>query len=247
MSVPAYLARRALIRLNDDFELNLDGVRQKVPHSVERLLGYLALADGPVRRCRLAADLWFDATDANAASNLRTAVWRLRKVADWLIVGEQGRIALSPSVLVDVRPLVDVAERLIADGCGAGPAAATRFRENPDLLPGWTDPWVIVERERLGLLRLAAFESAAESLLDRGLPRAALLVALEVARADPLRESAQRIVVRTHLAHGNVANALQAYRNYQRMLYDELRLCPSRLMNELIGPILAGLEAERAK
>lgn len=247
MSITAGPARRASIWLTGGFELNLDGVRRVVPHSVERLLGYLALTDGPVRRCRLAADLWYDATDAKAACNLRTAVWRLRKVADWLIVGERDRIALSSAVMVEARPSADLTEGLITGCHGTNPAAVARLRESPDLLPSWSDPWVTVERERLRLLRLAAFESAAESFLDQGRSNEALLVALEIVRVEPLRESAQRIVVRIHLADGNVADALHTYRDYRRLLDEELRLRPSSLMLDLIAPILtrtpAGLHA----
>jgi DNA-binding SARP family transcriptional activator len=53
-------------------------------------------------------------------------------------------------------------------------------------------------------------------------------------RADALRESAHRVVIRIHLAEGNVAEALHAYRHCSALLEREFGLTPSRETAELV-------------
>jgi SARP family transcriptional regulator, regulator of embCAB operon len=65
---------------------------------------------------------------------------------------------------------------------------------------------------------------------------------------EPLRESAQRALVRAHLARGNQGEAILQYRRYRQALYSELQVSPSPLFEQLIlgigrpGPVNAGDE-----
>jgi DNA-binding SARP family transcriptional activator len=103
----------------------------------------------------------------------------------------------------------------------------------PVLLPTWSDPWVVAERERLRMLRIQALESVATDLAARR-PTAALAAASAVIRTEPLQESAWRLVVTINLRQGNVASALRAYRTYRTMLADELEAQPTELMEALV-------------
>lgn len=86
------------------------------------------------------------------------------------------------------------------------------------LLPGWYDDWVVLERERLRQLQLHALDRLAAALLAAEEPGRALDAALVAVQADPLRESAHRIVVRIHLREGNAPEALRAYERFAQLL-----------------------------
>jgi len=109
--------------------------------------------------------------------------------------------------------------------------------ECAELLPDWDDEWVVADRERYRLLRLEALERAASALVERSCFGDALVAALAVAQADPLRESARRLVVQVRIAQGNAAEAIRSYREYQALLRREFDLEPSRLMDQLIHPL----------
>ena len=103
-----------------------------------------------------------------------------------------------------------------------------------DLLPGWYDDWVLLERERLRQVRLQALEAVAARLASLGRHGEALQAAHAAIRAEPLRESAHRLMVRIHLAEGNVAEAVRAYELFRTMLEHELGVPPSELMTRLV-------------
>ncbi len=68
------------IRLLGRFEVRLDGVMLEIPsRPAQALLAYLALNAGTAqRREKLAGLLWPDASEDNARTYLRQALWRLR-------------------------------------------------------------------------------------------------------------------------------------------------------------------------
>ena len=72
-----------------------------------------------------------------------------------------------------------------------------------DLLPDWYDDWLEIERERLRQLRVHALEHLGEHALRRGRFGAAIDRALAAIAADPLRESAHRLLIRAYIAEGN--------------------------------------------
>ncbi len=77
-----------------------------------------------------------------------------------------------------------------------------------DLLPDWYDDWVLVERERLRQLRLHALERLAERAIGEARYGQAIDIALTAIQADPLRESAHRMLIRAHAAEGNSSLAI---------------------------------------
>jgi DNA-binding SARP family transcriptional activator len=106
-----------------------------------------------------------------------------------------------------------------------------------ELLPGWYDDWVLLERERLRQLRMQALEAVAARLAFLGRHCEALEAAYAAVRAEPLRESAHRTVVRVHLAQGNLAEALRAYDFFRTMVEDELGVPPTEQMTRLVQDI----------
>jgi len=107
-----------------------------------------------------------------------------------------------------------------------------------DLLPGWYDDWVLYERSRLAQLRLRALESLAEQLVSLGDTRGALEAALAAVAIEPLRESAERALIRVHIADGNYLDAVREYRSFRTRLAAEMDVSPSGQLESLIHPLL---------
>jgi DNA-binding SARP family transcriptional activator len=113
-------------------------------------------------------------------------------------------------------------------------SAIPHYLLDGDLLPGWYDDWVLFERERLRQLRLHALETLALALAAEGRFAAAVEAGLAAIRTEPLRESAHRVVVRVHLAEGNLTEALRQYELCRRLFRAELGLEPSALLTDLV-------------
>lgn len=230
----------ARITLLDGFSVCLAAgphvVGGALPHGVQRLVVRLCFG-GRHTRTELAAQLWPDAPEDRAHGSLRSALWKLHKLAPGLIEVSGDALALSPGVQVDVRELSEWAHR------AADPRYAPDELDLPDtwfrgdLLPGWYDDWLLLEREWLRQLRMHALELLAARLVDAGRHSRALQLAYAVVRCEPLRESAHRTVVRVHLAEGNVVEALRAYDTFRSLLRDELGVAPTDQMTRLVHPV----------
>ncbi|KAB1929820.1 transcriptional regulator [Micromonospora sp. ALFpr18c] len=207
-----------------------------VPRGLQRVIALIGLRPGATRS-QLAGLLWPDASEERALSSLRTALWRLRQDPCCPMTVAGDTVRLGPAVRLDVDELVGTAAR-VRDGddpCTARALAAGRH----DLLPGWYDDWVLLDRERLRQLRLHMLEQVAGQHLAAGRHGEALEAALEAMAAEPLRETPHRLVVRIHLAEGNAFEAVHAFYVYRDLLRRELRLEPSPAMSALLDDTLA--------
>ncbi len=223
---------RRQVSLLGSFEVTVDGAPVTVPVTARRIVAVLAL-HGRTARSRIAGSLWPDTTQARAQANLRTAVWRANQAAPGLILAEHESLALADGTEIDVTRLVHAAHDVMARGA-AVPREPTLHDVTADLLPDWNDEWLTVDRERLRQLRLHLLETWAAQLADREMYGMAMEMAMTAVRADALRESAHRVVIRIHLAEGNVAEALHAYRHCSALLEREFGLAPSRETAELV-------------
>jgi DNA-binding SARP family transcriptional activator len=107
-----------------------------------------------------------------------------------------------------------------------------------ELLPGWDQAWICVERERLRQLVMHCLERLCWLLIAAGRYAEALNVALDVISIEPLRESPHRLAIAVHVREGNAVEAIKAYRSYEQLLRDELGLHPSRAMQSQVAPFL---------
>ncbi|SNS14748.1 DNA-binding transcriptional activator of the SARP family [Geodermatophilus pulveris] len=226
------------VSLLDGFGLALPGRGRRpaagdLPHAVQRLVAHLCLSPRSTRT-GTAGRLWPDVPEDRAHGSLRSALWRLNKAAPGLVEASGSAIGLATDVRVDVRDLDDWARRVIAAHAGPEDLAVPDAALLGDLLPGWYDDWVLLEREQLRQLRTQALEVVADRLASSGRPWEALEAAHAAIRAEPLRESAHRTVVRVHLAEGNVAEAVRAYELFRTMLRDELGVLPTEQMTRLV-------------
>ncbi len=225
----------ARLSLLDGFALSVDGRELVVPRAQQRLLALVALRRD-TNRNTAAGLLWPEGQETRAAASLRTALWRLQQLPVPTVRVSGDGIGLDPGLRLDVTELVELSS-LARQGCVDLP---TSLLLGPhELLPGWYDDWVLVERERLRQLYLHAVEGFATSCLGAGRHGDALEAVLAAMRADPLRESPYRLAIEVHLAEGNVAEALSTYQNYRRLLARELGVAPSPMIRGLIHNSLA--------
>jgi DNA-binding SARP family transcriptional activator len=103
-----------------------------------------------------------------------------------------------------------------------------------EILPDWYDDWLVIERERFRQLRVHALERLCDRLTAAGRFAEAVDAGLAAVESEPLRESAHRALIRTHLAEGNACEALRQYRAFRELLRRELGLRPSELMEALV-------------
>jgi len=94
---------------------------------------------------------------------------------------------------------------------------------------------VLIEQEQYHQLRLHAMEAMSERLTAAGRHGEAVAAGLAAVHAEPLRESAHRVLVKAHLAAGNRGAALRQYEQCRRVLLDELGLEPSLTLRNLLS------------
>jgi DNA-binding SARP family transcriptional activator len=204
-----------------------------LPYQAQRLIAYLALAGKTHDRVAIASSLWLDVDDGRARRNLRAAMWQVRRVRPDLISQEGDYVQLGDAVVVDVRRMHDLARALTA-GADTAPNEIEVELLSADLLPDWSDEWVVVERERIRQLRLHALEDLGRHYTLLGHHAAAVDTALIAVAAEPLRESAQRVLIEAHLAERNVSEAANQLEHYQALLRSSLDVDPSDELVELV-------------
>ncbi|HEX7312109.1 MAG TPA: BTAD domain-containing putative transcriptional regulator [Gaiellaceae bacterium] len=230
----------AQLVLMDGFSLRSGGAVRHLSASAQRLVALVALQGRSVPRQRAAFTLWPDASEAHAYGSLRTALFRLRAVCPDASVLECGsEFELSASVGVDARRAYELAARLESSGARNGDAKELELLlAGGELLPDWYDDWVLVERERFHEVRLRALETLCESHLASGDVASAIGCASAAVRADPLRETSRRMLIRSLLVEGNRAEALAHHRQFRQVL-QPLGLVPSPRFDELAHDLVA--------
>jgi DNA-binding SARP family transcriptional activator len=223
----------ARVFLLDGFGVHLAGELVDLPRGVQRLVAYLGLSARPARSA-VAGALWPEASEKLAHNSLRSALWRLQQAAPGLVEVPYGALALAAGVRVDVCELTSWARGALDPRTDADDVRPTDAGRLGELLPGWYDDWVLLERESLRQLRMHAFEALAEKLSRAGRHGEAVQAAHTAIRAEPLRETAHRTLVRVHLAEGNVAEALRAYESFRTFLRRELGVPPTAAMESLV-------------
>ena len=233
-------AAGCVLQLLGGFDLVVDGQRVHLPRAEQRLLACLALSDRPQPRSSLAGRLWPDTAEPRAIARLRTAMWRLRQPHRLLVDGSTDAVGLGNSVVVDVQELTGLVHRFLDSPLDVDGARLTELVGAGELLPEWDDDWLVPQRERFRQIRLHALERLGERLTEEGRFGRAVEVSLAVVADDPLRESAQRVLIKVYAAEGNVNEALVQYRAYRDVMRDELGLEPSEQMEALIDELGIG-------
>ncbi|MEO0688976.1 MAG: BTAD domain-containing putative transcriptional regulator [Pseudomonadota bacterium] len=179
-----------------------------------------------------AARLWPDQTDQAARSNLRRTLFQAPK--GWIV--SQG---------AELRLEADVdfyAARRIAGRALEGDALSFEDIEllSQDILPGWTEEWLIPSQENFRLLRVQALEAACRSMTSNGALALAAQAGAAAHGAEPLSESAAEALIHCYLAQHNRAKACRCLNTLARRLKRELGVAPdpalvSRLAKAGVG------------
>ncbi|WP_207232471.1 AfsR/SARP family transcriptional regulator [Micromonospora kangleipakensis] len=183
----------------------------------------------------LAERLWSEVAAKRAHASLRTALWRIRQAHPELIRAARDRVRLDETVEVDVHRTQAQATRLLSDDPELRPADTQITPLVGDLLPGWDEDWLLLERERIRQLQVHALEALSRRLRKLGRYSQAIDVAFAVIAAEPLRESGHTALIDTYLAEGNVAQAHQQLDWYASLLWRELGLDPSPALLDRMG------------
>jgi len=228
--------RPADLGLLNGFVLCCDGRYVNLAYSAQRLFALLALCGRSVRRDWIAGMLWLDSSQKHANGRLRTTLWRLDAASRALLHANGSELALDRRVTVDMHEIVICARRVF-DKAGDG-HELRRLQAAGDLLPDWYDDLVVLERERLRQLRLHALEALCNDLSDQGRYADATEAGLAAVAGEPLRESAQRVLIASYLKEGNSCDALRQYQLFRDMLRRELGLAPSLALQRQIAQII---------
>jgi DNA-binding SARP family transcriptional activator len=235
------------VRLLGQFELRVDGVVQVLPsRPAQSLLAYLVLHAGtPQRRERLAGLLWPDRSDVSARRNLRTALWHIRKV-----LGDEkaaaGGYILSDGITTTFNQesayWLDVSA---LEGAAEAGRTSTALIEivslyRGELLPGFYDDWVVLERDRL------------ETVFEAGMVRLLGLLLAEERWSDVLAwsgrwiafgqapEPAYRALMAAHAGLRDLPSVARVYSRCQEALREELGVEPSAATVTLYEALIRG-------
>jgi DNA-binding SARP family transcriptional activator len=207
--------------------------------NAQRLVSFLALQDRPLLRTFVAGSLWGDATQRRAGGSLRSALWRLGHPRYSLVSLTGEHVELSDAVAVDFREGKQLAHRVLDPSIELDEIGEMNEEVlSADLLPDWTEDWVLLERERYHQLRLRALEALCARLSASGRFGQAVQAGLAAVAGEPLRESARRALIEAHLGEGNVGAALREYQAFADLLLTELGLQPSDEMLALVKHLL---------
>lgn len=202
---------------------------------LQSLLAYLLLhRDTPQSRSRLAFQLWPDSTDAQAHTNLRNVLFRLRQAlpnADAFLHSDRQYIRWSFDAawtldVLEFEQALQQAEQShdIVSARSALELAVTLYRG--DLLPDCYDEWILPERDRLRQAYLGALYRLTNILEREGDYTAAIRVARRLLHQEPLQEETYRSLMRLHALNNDRASALRVYRSCVSTLERELGIEP---------------------
>jgi DNA-binding SARP family transcriptional activator len=214
-----------MLDLLDGFRLSIGSERIDVSDMAQRLVAFVALHRRPLHRALVAGTLWPEKAEHRASANLRSCLWRLNDGNRYrTIVSTGSSLALHPGVNVDVVDLERHGWALI-DGA---PTPVTRLATTSfshELLPGWYEDWVIIERERLGQLQIRFLEALVDKLRDVGDFARAIDHAMRLVAIDPLRERSQFALIHALADEGSWGRACRQAAEY-RLLMTNTFACP---------------------
>jgi len=234
------------VRLFGSFKLFEEGVEHPLPASshARSLLAYLFLVPKKTHsRLAVATLLSPDASETNARRLLNQALWHIRSSLPGLLICGPDEIRLAPGypLTIDVTEFEERIHPYLAGKSRAQDALhdlsqAIEFYQG-DLLEGFYEDWTLLERERLREFYFQALEQLIQAYKAAHEYQQALYAALRLIRGDPLRESAQREIIRLHHLLGNGNAAIKHYQDFQQVLRNELGMDPEPETRDLVREI----------
>ena len=233
------------LQLLGSFALRAPSWADEVPSRAQRLLALLAVSGRRLTRGFVAGRLWPDVAADRANASLRTTLWGFSRWPDTPVRVDGTVLSLDARVTVDLNEASGFASALVDPGTSmAGSPGPATDRDDlhllvHDLLPGWSDEWLVVDREQFRQLRLHALEELARHRAGARRYAQAIAAAMAAVSAEPLRESAHRLLMQIYLEEGNRCEALRQYHVYARLSRTEMGVGPTDAMESLFASALA--------
>jgi DNA-binding SARP family transcriptional activator len=223
-------------------QITISGVRQR-----EVLADLLLHANEVVPSGQILVDLWGEDVPPSAANALQAAISRLRR-----LLPPSRLITTGPGYMLRIFPAeLDAAqfEQLIFEGrdaLAAGAAAdalqlldqAKTLWRGPPLADFRYEPFAQAEIARLEELQLACLEERNEAQLALGSPGALTAELGRMVNDHPLRERLRGQLMLALYRSGRQTEALETYREFRKVLMEDLGLEPSSALRELEAAIL---------
>ena len=218
------------------------------------LLAYLAYRAGQHPREVLADLLWPDSEPEAGRASLSQALSMLRRQleppgvrAGSVIVASKTHVGLNPGATdTDVGKFQRAIRRARLGENRLDRIEALREALGAyagELLPGFYEDWVQTEQRRLAEMYFQAVKDLLGLLEDRGDIPQALDYARRAVAMEPLREDGHQQVMRLCVASGRPGDALDQYRELERILNEELGERPSPAMQRLAREIESAAES----
>lgn len=229
------------IHLLGKFEL-IDGSETlELPsRKAQSLLAYLLLNQGVHhRREKIAGLLWPDSEETKARNQLRYAHWQLRKVVgDQYFESDKISIAINP----EADFWTDVSQIDIDNPESLRPEELQQVLSvyNGELLPGFYEDWILLERDRFQAL----FDDRVQLLLERLAEDERWREVLEWSEnwialgGSP--EPAFRAMIVAHCQLGNISGAANAYQRCTNILKEQLGVEPSEETRKIYQIVTSG-------
>jgi DNA-binding SARP family transcriptional activator len=233
-SAEANIVTPIRLSLLEGFQIEATTGDIELPFSSQRVLAFLAIQTRRSSRTWVASTLWGDCCEERAGANLRSALWRINRCGHQMVDANTNAIRLAAEVAVDLRDSAARAHEVLGSDEMPADADFGILIDVGELLPGWYDDWVIIERERFRQLRLHALEKLCEQLARAGRFGQAIEAGFVAVSAEPLRESAHRALIRAHLLEGNRGEAVRQYERCREALQRELGVDPSPVTRRLL-------------
>jgi predicted ATPase/DNA-binding SARP family transcriptional activator len=236
------------VKLLGKFEVSHGGKTIAITsRPAQSLVAYLILNAGTAhRREKLAGLLWPDSLEETARDNLRHALWRLRKAlpsqpkAEYLLPDD-----LSIAFNASSEYWLDAAElEKLSETASAHELIAILSAYQGELLPGFYDEWVVLEREHLysifehhmaRLMSLLQNENRWLDMLDWG---------ERWIKLGQRPEPAYRALMMAHAAKGDMSKVAVMYERCVKSL-KEFGIEPSEQTKELYENLKSGKDAPK--
>jgi predicted ATPase/DNA-binding SARP family transcriptional activator/Tfp pilus assembly protein PilF len=231
------------VRLLGLFEVKYKKKQISIPsRPAQSLFAYLILSAGTShRREKLAGLFWPDSLDETARGNLRHALWQMRKSlpssAEYLLADD-----ISITFDASAEYWLDAAElERLSNNASSNELIAILSEYRGELLPGFYDEWVVLEREHLNSVfekRMARLMSMLQNehrwpdILDWG---------ERWIKLGQKPEPAYRALMTAHAAKGDMSKVAATYERCVKSLR-KLGIEPSEQTHELFERLKTGKE-----
>ncbi|HEX9674904.1 MAG TPA: protein kinase [Anaerolineales bacterium] len=207
------------------FQARVNGRVVEFPsRASQSLLAFMLINRGVAfRRELLAGMFWPDSEETIARNNLRHVLWQIRRALGDVFTADKVTVALDPAIQLDLD--ADAIVGASAKSVEATLQAVDRY--HGDLLPGFYEEWVILERERLREAYARLMERLLEGLIEARRWSEVSTWAERWIALGHVPEPAYRSLMVAHAARGDQAGVAAIYQRCVDTLERDLGVDPS--------------------